>query len=185
MFKIFIFFSFILLTSCEFNGENKILSTLQNGEANVSFKINGKEFYDRHNVFSGDVLVLDQVFRINLYDQFKSNFILSFEEKNKYIEKPYVRNIVSDNQIAGSVMAGKLADTLSSNTGIGYLLAEGIVEVKKCDAEKMQIKVKGNGAKFNSFNVPDKWEKIEAEIIIKKPRYIFEGVLPNEFYYVQ
>lgn len=174
-----------LFQGCNSDAEvTRYFDELRDGEGIIKVKINGNDFYGTQNRFKGEVYVLSQVFRLNVFDQYKSNFIFSFEEKDDYKVKPYFKKLYAENQIAASIMMGRLADTTSTQ-GEGYVMTEGDIKVVTIHEKKLMIHFKGKGAKFESFNAPEKWDQIEGWVLFKRPVYKLEGVMPENLFYAR
>lgn len=181
--RLLLFSLCITLFSCESKiNTDEILQSLKDKQTKAIIKIDGKNFYPSQSIFQGSIEARDNSFRLNITDQFDSNIILEFTADNWYKIKPIKRQIFLDNQIAASVMIGKLRDKVK-RIGDGYLMTEGEISIESFSKEKCAIRLKGKIGKYEFMREPVKWNRLEGIIIFKKPAIVLQNVNEGEVYF--
>jgi hypothetical protein len=145
-----------------------VFKSLKNGQAQIVTRIDGDDFYPEDSRFKGEVTVAKNSIRLNLFDQYESNVILSLTDESLFAKKPVQRTIEVTNQNAGSMMIGRVRDK-KLRTGDGFLMADGTVTVESLSEEKVVIKLSGMTGNFNTLNDKKTWKKLEALIVYKRP----------------
>lgn len=145
-----------------------LYSSLKNGEARIVVRMDGDDFYPENSHFKGEVTVAENSIRLNLFDQFESNVILSLTDENLFAKRPVQRTIEVTNQNAGSVMMGRVRDK-KLRTGNGFLMSEGTVTVDSLSEQRVAIRINGMTGNFNTLNDRKTWKKLEGIIVYKRP----------------
>ena len=164
------------------NTTESIYKTLKEGQAKVVIRINGEPFYADSSVFTGNVDISDQFFKMNLFDQFESNVIVGFSEPNWYAKHPIERKMVPGSQMQANVMIGKMVDR-ANRYGTGFLMTEGVVSARSLSEEKIIIHFQGKVGKYSTMNDPQTWSIVEGDIIYKKPKITITDVKKTDVYY--
>jgi hypothetical protein len=174
----------LIFFGCQQNDidDNEVLKTLKNQQAKAIIKIDGEDFYPAESIFKGNIQVYDNSFRINLTDQFDSNVIFSFASDKWYEAKPVKRQITIENQATGSLMVGKMKDK-AQNTGEGFLMTEGTMEMETFSDEKCIIKFKGKISRYEFLQDASKWNNFEGTIVLKKPENVLQNISKDKVYY--
>jgi len=159
-------------TSSNQNFEEE-LKVLTDNQAKVSIIINGKNFYDGQEIFTGSGYALDSSgVKISLKNQAFGNIIVSLEgqvDLNKTPLKLSFRDGFPEGSVSGSFLIGKILDSVK-NTGEGYILTDGGYEILQLDNMAIIIKVKGQLRKpFGDSGLSD----IEGYIVWNKPEVVF------------
>jgi hypothetical protein len=172
----------IALGSCGSINTDKIYDTLKDHEARAMILIDGQEFYAPKNIFKGEFIVFDNSVRVNITDQFLSNIIITATGQYLFRSKPIKKQVDINNQTASSVMVGRIKNK-AENTGEGYLITEGLLEIEEMNAEKAVIRFKGRGALFLETNNKEKWQNIEGAIVFKKPIINIQNITKEDAFY--
>lgn len=179
-----LFLSFFLC-SCGSSTEKEIESTfasLKDGQAKVLISIDDKAFYLPESIFFGDVQVFDNSFRLNVYDQFESNLVVSFGGNQWYEKKPISKQVFANNQISASVMIGKLIDK-KKLIGEGYLMTDGEIKIKSFSREKLVLELTGKVGRYQTEREPEKWNTLTGLIIYKKPKLVIQDLTESQLFY--
>lgn len=145
-----------------------IFQVLKPGEAQFVVTMDGDLFYPEESRFKGEITVMPNLLRLNLFDQFESNTIIALSESNLFAKRPITRPILLDNQSAGSVMIGKVRDK-KQRTGDGFLMTEGTLTVDRVSDEKVVLRLTGKVANFNTMRDQRTWKRLEALLVYRKP----------------
>ncbi len=174
---------FVLFNSCRLKKDyKKEFELLRPGEARISVKIDNQSFYPEESIFKGEISIFDTFFRLNVFDQFESNVVISFGGQNWYKEKPVRKEVFIDNQVAASVLIGKLQQD-DHTKGIGYLMTEGEITVEALSEEKMIMHLKGKVGRYEVQREPEKWNEMEATILYKKPDMKIQATNKKDIFY--
>jgi hypothetical protein len=173
---------FIIACTNTKDNNNEVLKSLKNQQAKAIIKIDGEDFYPAESIFKGNIQVYDNSFRINLTDQFDSNVIFSIASDKWYEVKPVKRQITIENQATGSLMVGKMKDK-AQNTGEGFLMTEGTMEMETFSDEKCIIKFKGKISRYEFLQDASKWNNFEGTIVLKKPENVLQNITKDKVYY--
>ncbi|MCU0323660.1 MAG: hypothetical protein MUF45_00195 [Spirosomaceae bacterium] len=159
-----------------------VLASLKEREGKILIKIDGKEYYPKSSIFKGELTVLDGFFRTSLFDQFESNVVIAFGGEKWYETKPIKKQVFIDNQVAASVMIGKLINK-EKQLGEGFLMTEGEITVMSISEEKFIMRFEGKLGKFDVQREPEKWNVVEGWVIIKKPSIVLQGLKTEQVYF--
>ncbi|MBO0949905.1 hypothetical protein [Fibrella forsythiae] len=168
-----LFFVLVLCTCTTRPDADAIYQTLKPGEAQFVVKMDGESFYADESRFKGEVTVRPESIRLNLFDQYESNTIVTLGG-NELFKRPIVQPITLDNQNTGSVMIGKVRDK-AQRTGDGFIMTEGTVTVDHLSDEKIVIRLAGKTGNFNTMNNRDTWKRLEGLLVYKRPKIIMRG----------
>lgn len=152
------------------------------GEAGVSVTLDGKSFYAADSRFTGDITAFPSMFRVSLFDQYQSNVVIAFGGDGWPNQKPIERSVFVDNQVAASVMIGKLIDA-EQQKGEGYLMTDGKIRITSWTKDRLEIHIDGQVGLYQHQQEPDRW--IPAQLIIryKNPPCRWQGIDPTSVYY--
>lgn len=172
---------FLLLFGCQ-SDEGTPWDSIKSGEAGVTVLLDGKPFYEADSRFQGDVTAFPTMFRVSLFDQYKSNVVISFGGEGWASKKPIERDVFIDNQISASVMIGKLTDAVQQK-GEGYLMTDGKIRIKSWTADRLEMHIDGLVGLYQHQQEPDRW--IPARLILryKNPPCRWQGIDPTSVYY--
>ncbi|MBO0931122.1 hypothetical protein [Fibrella aquatilis] len=151
-----------------------IYDSLTNGQAKFIVTMNGTDFYPDESRFKGEVTIAPNAIRMNLFDQFESNVILTLNAENLFVEKPIKRTIQVDNQVAGSVMIGRVRDR-KLRTGDGFVMTAGEVTIEALSDQKIVIRLSGKVGNFNTLRDANTWQRLEGLLVYKRPQLIMQG----------
>lgn len=149
------------------------LKVLTDNQAKVSININGKNFYDGQEVFTGSGYALDSNgVKISLKNKAFGNIIVSLDGHADLKKTPLKLNFrdgFPEGSASGSFLIGKISDSVK-NTGEGYILTDGGYEVLQLDNKAIIIKVNGQLRKpFGDSGLSD----IDGYIVWNKPDIVF------------
>ena len=130
--------------------------------------MDGDEFYPDDSRFKGEVTVAKNSIRLNLFDQFESNVILSLTDESLFSKRPVQRTIDVTNQNAGSLMIGRVRDK-KLRTGDGFLMSAGTVTVESLSEQKVVVRFSGMAGNFNTLRDQKTWKKLEGVLVYKRP----------------
>jgi hypothetical protein len=147
---------------------DSIYQSLPNGKARIIVNMDDEPFYPDDSQFKGEVTVTAQTIRLNLFDQYESNVIISLDAQDLFAQRPVQRTITPDNQIAGSVMIGRVRDR-KQRTGDGFLMQEGSLVVEKLADTGVVIRFSGMIANFNTLRDRRTWKHLEGLLVYRKP----------------
>lgn len=174
---------FVLFNSCNVKKEyTEEFKLLRPGEARIAVHIDKESFYPEESIFKGEISIFDTFFRLNVFDQFESNVVISFGGQNWYKEKPIRKQVFIDNQVAASVLIGKLEKD-DHTRGIGYLMTEGEITVDALSEERMIMHLKGKAGRYEVQKEPDKWNDLDVTILYKKPVMKLQAANKEDIFY--
>ena len=181
--SIYCLISFLLIacSNHEIDSE-KVYQSLNDKQAKAVIKIDGADFYPNESVFKGNIQVYDNSFRLNLNDQFDSNVIFTIAGNNWYETKPIKRQITIENQTNGSLMVGKIKDRVQ-NTGEGYMMTQGEMEIETFTNEKFIVRFKGKISKYEFLQDSSKWNDFEGVIVFRKPEIVLQNITKDKVYF--
>lgn len=159
-----------------------IYASLKNGEAKFIVTMNGAAFYPDDSRFKGEVTLAPNAIRMNLFDQFEGNVILTLNSENLFVKKPVKRSIQADNQVAGSVMIGRVRDRLK-RTGDGFLMSAGEVTIESLSDQKIVVRLVGKVGNFNTLSDAQTWQRLEGLLIYKRPQLIMQSGVEKSLLY--
>lgn len=183
MLRLLFFFSILSLCFFGCQREDGIpWEKIQPGEAALSVYLDGKPFYPESSRFTGEITAFPNQFRASFFDQFQSNVVISFSGDDWHRQKPIDRQVFHENQIAASVMIGKLIDP-AQQKGEGYLMTDGKIQVKSWTPERLEMHIEGLVGLYQHQQEPDRW--IPARLILryKNPPCVWQGIDPTSVYY--
>lgn len=160
---------------------DKAFLSLEENQARIIISIDEKPFYAGKSIFTGQVLISDQMMSMTLTDQFEGRTIINIGGENWYLQKPVSRKIIPDNQFNASVKMGKIIDR-EKMIGEGYMMAEGEISAQEFSKEKMVFAIKGKVGKYSDFQQPEKYLPIEGFIVYRKPAMNMQGVIEKEVF---
>ncbi len=161
---------------------DELYASLKPGQARVQIQLDGANFYPAESQFSGQVDVYDTYMRLNLFDQFDSNIIVAFSGSDWYKEKPIRRQVFLDNQVAGSVMIGRLIDK-ANRRGEGYLMTDGTITVESLSDNKLVMRLTGKAGKYEFQRIPTKWITVQGLIVIRNPSLRLQHVTRKDVFF--
>ncbi|WAC10220.1 hypothetical protein [Dyadobacter pollutisoli] len=159
----------------------EIFRTLKNNEARILVRIGDKEFYSPESVFTGQILMSDNMMSMTLTDQFEGKTIINLGSKKWFSKKPVHELINAENQVSTNVKMGKIVDR-EKMIGEGYMMAYGEITAVEFLKDKMVFKIMGKVGKYSDFQQPDKYLPAEGIIVYKKPAVSFGNVTENEVF---
>lgn len=174
------------LGSCQNNDSTKekaeeIFKTLKNNEARILVKIGDKEFYSQESVFTGQILMSDNVMSMTLTDQFEGKTIINLGSEKWFSKKPVHELINDETQVSTNVKMGKIVDK-EKMIGEGYMMAYGEITAVEFSKDKMVFKIMGKVGKYSDFQQPDKYLPAEGIIVYKKPAISLGNITENEVF---
>ena len=159
----------ILATSCTTTPVALALyQTLKPGEAQFIVTMDGEPFYKEDSRFRGEVTVTPVSARLNLFDQYESNTIITLSGSDLFAKRPIVRAISLDNQSLGSIMIGRVRDKVQ-RTGDGFFMTDGTLTIDHLSEEKIVIRLSGKTGNFNTMNDASTWKRLECLLVYRKP----------------
>ncbi|GAA4400323.1 hypothetical protein GCM10023187_13360 [Nibrella viscosa] len=159
-----------------------LLNTLPAGQAKVLITLDGQAFYPDESSFSGAIQVFDNYFRLSLFDQYEGNVVIALGGEKWYSPHPVKRQIFVENQLAASVLIGKLIDK-EKRLGEGYLMTDGEVSVDALSEDRLVLHFSGKAGKYNVQREPEKWNQVEGTIVYKKPAITVQNVEKAAVYF--
>jgi len=168
-FTISLFMMGIVAVSCTGKPDaDALYKALRPGEAQFVVRMDGDDFYKEDSRFKGEVTVRPSSIRLNLFDQYESNTIITLGGNGLLVKRPVVQQITLNDQSLNSVMIGRVRDK-KERTGDGFILTEGTVTIDDLSDEKIIIRFAGKTGNFNTMNNRDTWKKLEALLVYRKP----------------
>lgn len=176
----------LLLFACSSDNTNKekidkIYSALQENEAMILLKINGKEFYSAQSIFKGGIQISDNLFSMTLVDQNGGRTIINFGGDKWYLQRPIKKEVFVNEQGGASIKIGKIIDH-EKMIGEGYLMAEGNIVSEAFSDKKMVFRIKGKAGKYSDFQQPDKFVPVEGLIVYKTPEINYGSITEKEVF---
>lgn len=160
---------------------DEIYNQLNDNQAKVIYKIDGKEFYPSQSIFLGEVNVSDQLLSVTLVDQFQDQTIISFGGDKWYSRLPSRKEIFADNQVNAGVKMGKLVDR-EKMVGEGYMMSEGSVTLIELTEDKIIMKIYGKVGKYSDFQQPSEYYKVEGTVVFRKPLFRLGNVTEKDLF---
>lgn len=179
-----VFLSAALLSCHSSHRADEIYQTLKDGQTKIEVLIDGTPFYPQTSIFKGEIHIFDNLFRINMFDQFESNVVVAFGGDKWYENKPLKKQVFRDNQVAASVMIGRLIDKQKMK-GEGYLMTEGEIRVETLSDEKLVMYIDGKVGKYNMQYTPEKWSQVKCIVVARTPKIILQGVSKQQVYFTE
>jgi len=141
---------------------------LHDNQARIIANIGGKPFYSSESLFSGQVIMSENVLNITLTDQFDGRTIINLAGDQWYGRRPVSDRVESYEQSATSLKMGKIIDR-EKLIGEGFMLTKGDIVAVTFEKNKMIFKIKGEVAKYSDFQKPDQYLPFEGLVVYKKP----------------
>lgn len=164
----YLFFAF-LFSACTRKPDGKVtFDALKDGEAHIDVRMDGEAFYPVDSRFRGEVTVAPNRLRLNLTDQFESNVIITLDKQGLYDQRPIRVPITIDNQVAGSVMIGRVRDKVN-RTGDGFLMTDGTLTIDSLSERRVQIRIDGRVGNFTTMHNRGTWKRLEGLLVYRKP----------------
>lgn len=160
---------------------DKIYNQLNDKQAKVIYKIEGKEFYPSQSIFSGEVNASDNLLSITLADQFEDRTIISFGGDGWYSGLPSKKEIFVDNQVNAGVKMGRLVDR-EKMVGEGYMMSEGSVTLVEFSKDKIVLKIYGKVGKYSDFKQPSEYYNVEGMVVCRKPLFRLVNITEKELF---
>ena len=160
---------------------DQLFQTLKENQAKIVMSIDGKEFYPKESVFSGQALISDNMMNLTLTDQFEGKTIINLGGENWYTAKPITKTITANGPVETSIKMGKIIDKINM-IGEGYMMAEGEITATEFTKDKMVFKIKGKVGKYSDFQQPDKYIPAEGFIVYKKPAISLGNITEKEVF---
>ncbi|WP_254411853.1 hypothetical protein [Dyadobacter diqingensis] len=160
---------------------DEIYNQLNDNQAKVIYKIDGKEFYTSQSIFSGEVNVSDQLLSVTLADQFQNQTIISFGGDKWYSPLPSKKEIFADNQVNAGVKMGKLVDR-EKMVGEGYMMSEGSVTLIEFSKDKIVLKIYGKVGKYSDFQQPSEYYNVEGTVVCRKPLFRLANITEKDLF---
>ena len=166
-------FLLIIMVGCINRDESAELAEkywkgLHDNQARIIATIGGKPFYSDESVFSGQVILSENVLNLTLTDQFDGRTIINLAADKWYSRRPVSQTIESYEQSATSLKMGKIIDR-AKLIGEGFMLTKGDIVAVTFEKDKMIFRIKGEAAKYSDFAKPDQYLPFEGLIVYKKP----------------
>ncbi|MCE7066354.1 hypothetical protein [Dyadobacter sp. CY326] len=160
---------------------DQLFQSLKENEAKIVVTINGKAFYPKESVFSGQALLSDQIMSLTFTDQFGGKTMINLGGEKWYAGKPIKKVIGADGPIETSIKMGKIIDKINM-IGEGYMMAEGEITATSFSKDKMVFRIKGKVGKYSDFQQPDKYIPAEGIIVYKKPKLSLGNITEKEIF---
>ncbi|MCF0064036.1 hypothetical protein MUK70_27540 [Dyadobacter chenwenxiniae] len=158
---------------------DQLFESLKENQAKIVISIGGNNFYPQESIFSGQVLISDNLMSLTLTDQFEGKTIINLGGEKWYAAKPIKKAIGSEGPIETSIKMGKIVDK-EKMIGEGYMLAEGEITATTFTKDKMVFRFKGKVGKYSDFQQPDKYIPAEGLIVYKKPSVSLGNITEKE-----
>jgi hypothetical protein len=170
-------FVLIVSASCSDRGgnapdERQVLESLKENQAKVFIEIDGKPFYPKESLFTGNLHLQKDRASLNISDQFEGQVILGFHQPLWYKKFPFKYKLSEANKNSCRLMIGKIID-VQNRTGEGYLLHSGTIEIEQLTEDKLIMTVDGKCGKYDGFELGKILLDIKGSIIFKKPNVLF------------
>lgn len=146
----------------------KYLEKLNDNQAVIIAKIDGKPFYPAESKFSGQIIASADVMNLTLSDQFDGRTIINLAGEKWYSRRPVADHIARYDQSATSLKMGKIIDR-EKLVGEGYMMTKGDITATTFEKDKIIFEIKGEVAKYSDFEKPDQYLPFEGLIVYKKP----------------
>ncbi|MGX5854420.1 hypothetical protein ACWKW6_12270 [Dyadobacter jiangsuensis] len=141
---------------------------LNDNQARIIANIGGKPFYSNESLFSGQVIMSENVLNVTLTDQFDGRTIINLAGDKWYGRRPVSDRVESYEQSATSLKIGKIIDR-EKLIGEGFMLTKGDIVAVTFEKSKMVFKIRGEVAKYSDFRKPDQYLPFECLVVYKKP----------------
>ncbi|MEZ0608283.1 hypothetical protein ACAW74_07200 [Fibrella sp. WM1] len=151
-----------------------VYQNLKEGEAHFEINMDGDAFYPADSRFKGEVTVTANTLRLNLFDQYESNTIITLDSQDLFAQRPVKRTITIDNQVAGSIMIGRVRDK-AKRTGDGFLMTEGELTIESLSDDKIVIHLTGKTGNFNTMQNRQTWKRLNGLLVYRKPTITVTG----------
>jgi hypothetical protein len=176
----------LLLVNCkkenDFGQEvNQVLKELNGNQAKVIVDIDGRKFYPDSSVFTGQLLLTDQMLSLALTDQFEGKTMLSIGGEKWFEQKPISRQILKNDAFNASLKLGKLVDA-KNMIGEGYMMTEGRIEAVVFERDKIVFAISGKAGKYSDFQKPEKYLPLKGLIVYKQPAINWSNVSEVEVF---
>lgn len=153
----------------------RYLDKLNDNQAIIVAKVDGKPFYPAESMFSGQVIVSADVMNVTLSDQFDGRTIINLTGEKWYTRRPVADRITRYDQSATSLKMGKIVDR-EKLVGEGYMMTKGYITATTFEKDKIIFEIKGEVAKYSDFEKPDQYLPFEGLIVYKKPAIRFGDI---------
>ena len=168
-----ILFLLVAITGCSskdnaLDEAEKYLTTLNDNQARIITKVNGKPFYSSESIFTGQVITSENVLNVTLTDQFDGRTIINLAGDGWYNRRPVADKIENYQESASSVKMGRIVDH-QKLIGEGYMLTKGEITAVAFGKDKMVFEIKGEVAPYSDFAKPEQYLPFEGLIVYKKP----------------
>lgn len=174
-----------LLFGCKNSGDQqqaeKVLNELKDNQAKVIIRIDGKEFYPDSSIFTGQLMLTEQMLSLALTDQYEGKTMLNVGGEKWFAEKPVSRQVVGNNAFNAGLKLGKLVDP-QNMIGEGYMMTEGKIEAVIFEKDRIVFSINGKAGKYSDFQQPDKYLPLEGLIIFKKPALNLANITEKEVF---
>ena len=160
---------------------DELFQTLKDNEAKIVMSIDGKEFYLKESVFTGQVLMSDNMMNVTLTDQFEGKTIINLGGEKWFAAKPITKAITANGAVETNIKMGKIVDKINM-IGEGYMMAEGEITATAFTKDKMIFRIKGKVGKYSDFQQPDKYLPAEGFIVYKKPAVSLGNITEKEVF---
>ena len=160
---------------------SQMLKDLKENQAKVIISIDGKEFYPDSSVFSGQMLLTDQMLSLAVTDQFDGKTMLNFGGDEWYGKSPVSKEVDLKDAFNASLKLGKMVDT-KNMIGEGYMMSEGKIEAVTFELDRMVFSISGKAAKYSDFGTPEKYLPLEGFIVYKMPAISWSNITEDEVF---
>lgn len=179
----FILIALFLGVACKEKQSEKLqleqkLTQLKDSTAVVTVAIDHEKFYSDSATFTGRVSLADNMFRIDLFDQYEDNTMMIFQGKMPYAKKALRFEITQENKDLNSVMIGKMIDK-AQNVGSGYVMTEGKVEIASMNRNQIILQLSGKVMHYATKKIV----ACSGNLIFKKPTYLISNLKDEEIFY--
>ena len=140
---------------------------LQDNQTKFILTLNGGNFYNQDATFTGLMIVKENFFQMNYFDQYGSNYILGFDVKYWYNEKK-IKGFGGGE--FSTLMVGKVTDK-EKNKGEGYLMYSGFIEPLTISQSKLVFRVSGKMKKYPKVKEEDPSFDFDGYIVSKSPQF--------------
>jgi hypothetical protein len=154
------------------------ITQLKDSTAIVRVSIDHENFYPESSTFTGRISLADNMFRVDLFDQYEGNTMMIFQGKIPYGNKALKFVVTPENRDLNSVMMGKVIDK-EKNLGSGYVMTEGTVKVLSMSRNHVILELSGKMMHYASKKVV----ACSGNLLFSKPTYLISNLKDEEIFY--
>jgi hypothetical protein len=176
-------FALFLLTSCDSTSSDhrEVFEKLKANTAQITYTLDGKEFYAQQNIFSGEVNVSDKLLSMTLVDQFDGKTIISFGGDKWYQQIPVTKQLFQNDEVNLGVRMGRLIDK-EKRIGEAFIMSEGEMTLMEFSKDRIVILIQGKAGKYSDFKQPDNLKVLKGTILYKRPVFHVYNITENALF---